>query len=59
MRRVTGKRRNACRGRTRYRREKDAVLALRHIQALSTRERTPQRAYFCGKCQGWHLTSQA
>ena len=42
----------------RYRDEAAAGLALARIHdAGDARERTPQRAYRCPRCRGWHLTS--
>ena len=44
----------------RYRDEIAAKLALARITAHGeAREKTPQRAYRCPACRGWHLTSQS
>ena len=42
----------------RYRDEQAAELALARIaDAGDARDKTPQRAYRCPRCRGWHLTS--
>ncbi len=46
-----------CNGKRRFRDHDEAMQALRHITRHSDRNRLPVRAYECGKCQGWHLTS--
>ena len=47
----------AC-GKRRYRDEAASDLALARIRdAGDVREKTPQRAYRCPRCRGWHLTS--
>jgi hypothetical protein len=28
---------------------------MRRVQAHSVREEVPRRAFFCPRCQGWHL----
>lgn len=44
----------------RYRDELAALIDLECIRLTTTkRERIPLRQYFCGHCNGWHLTSQA
>lgn len=42
----------------RYRDEIEAKLALAVIRRRdsSLREQTPERAYFCPHCHGWHLS---
>ena len=47
---------NNC-NKTRYITEKYALLDIERIQKKSNRDKIPQRAYFCKKCNGWHLTS--
>jgi len=40
---------------------KDEEIAMKYIkklQATSKRDRIPQRAYLCEKCNTWHLTSK-
>ena len=47
-------------GKRRYRSEIDAKIALTRIARTgddSRRDKTPRRAYRCGTCKGWHLTS--
>ena len=41
-----------------YRSEPDAVFAINKIADTSKRKHIPVRAYLCGKCGLWHLTSQ-
>lgn len=46
-------------GKHRYRDEIAAKLGLAEIQTRGeVRAKTPTRAYHCGLCSGWHLTSQ-
>lgn len=45
-------------GKVRYHDKKQALRAMRYVQAKSTRERVACRVYFCGACRGWHLTSR-
>lgn len=52
------KRKRACRGKMRYRDEKQASIALKQVQARSTRQKVPTRSYSCEHCHGWHLSSQ-
>lgn len=40
-----------------YATQKAAEQDIKRIQAKSTRNRVPVRAYFC-KCGSWHITSQ-
>lgn len=51
-----------CGGKRRYRDHNEAVGALRGISSSPWKGRNgkrPGRAYYCGRCKGWHLTSQA
>lgn len=50
-------RQTAC-GKRRYRDHAEAIAALRLVRSDSVRGRVPVRTYECGKCGGWHLTSQ-
>jgi len=47
-----------CRKR-RYHDEAGAVRDLRHITAVASNRHIPVRAYSCGSCRGFHLTSSA
>lgn len=42
---------------TLYKTEQYALIDLEKIQKKSHRDKVPQRAYFCKKCNGYHLTS--
>lgn len=42
----------------RYRDHRRALDALRSLQKNSARDTVPCRAYFCGRCSGYHLTSR-
>ena len=57
-RKPNGKRGRACpTGKVRYRDKLSATRAVQTIQTYSTRDRKAVRAYECGQCHGWHLTS--
>lgn len=45
-------------GKTRFRDKVEAQRALHLIQARSTRDRIPGRAYYCPMCHGYHLTAK-
>lgn len=45
-------------GKTRFRDEIAAKIAMSKIQVKSTEIKVPTRAYRCHLCSGWHLTSQ-
>jgi hypothetical protein len=42
----------------RYRDEAAALVDLARIAYTSTSSKVPVRAYRCGECHGWHLTSK-
>lgn len=42
----------------RFRDQDQADAQLRQIERADTRAKCPVRAYPCGRCNGWHLTSQ-
>ena len=53
--------RKDCGGKRRYRDHDEAVRALRNIGSSTWQGRDgkkPGRAYFCGRCKGFHLTSK-
>jgi hypothetical protein len=52
------KKQHTCRGKVRYRNQELANQALRGIAEFSERTKQAKRAYFCGGCNGWHLTSK-
>lgn len=43
---------------TKYANEAAANRDILRIQETSTRSNIPIRAYYCGGCKGWHLTSK-
>jgi hypothetical protein len=43
---------------TQYTTEDFALSDIIRIKKKSTRDNVPKRAYFCGLCNFWHLTSQ-
>ena len=45
-------------GKTRFRDEISAKIAMSKIAVKSTELKIPTRAYRCPLCSGWHLTSQ-
>ncbi len=45
-------------GKTRFRDEIAAKIAMSKIEVKSTELKIPTRAYRCPLCSGWHLTSQ-
>jgi hypothetical protein len=47
-----------CKGKVRYRDQREATAALHRLGTGDTRERTPSRVYFCGVCKGHHLTAK-
>lgn len=48
-----------CRGKARYRDQKEALYALHLIQRHGEeRDHTPKKCYYCETCQGWHLTKR-
>ena len=46
-----------CNGKRRFHDKAEAVHALHLLTSKSTRDHVPHRAYECGRCKGWHLTS--
>lgn len=38
--------------------EKDALFYINKLKQTSKREKIPTRAYLCGYCRTWHLTSK-
>ncbi len=49
--------RTRCRGKKRFHDLKQAKNAIKYLNATSTRERVPTRAFECVDCRGVHLTS--
>jgi hypothetical protein len=48
-----------CGGKTRYASKEKALEMMGLLQEMrALGERTESRAYFCEKCDGWHLTSR-
>jgi hypothetical protein len=52
--------RNSCSsGKSRYRSKDEATQHVHKIVSISEdTDHIPVRAYQCGKCRGWHLTSE-
>ena len=51
-------RRRRCEKKKRFRDHESAIAALQVLKNTSVRDTIPTRAYFCSRCNGYHLTSK-